>query len=184
MEASKLRVGHIILINGEPFVLLSQMLRQQPRTVAKVIVKAKNIITGTTIEHTFTGSDLVEEANVEKVAATYLYNSSDEYFFMEEDTFEQFELPKTELGEQTKWMQDDMRVFVMKYDGKPISIELPPMVTMKVEETEPGVRGDSSTGKLKNAKVETGAEVKVPLFVNEGDLIIINTETGEYKARA
>ena len=185
MNANKLRVGNKVLINDEPFIVLSALQRQQPRLASKMITKMKNLLTGGTIERTFTASDNVKEADITYSSATFLYNTGDTYFFMEDESFEQFEFDKEKLGDDTDFLIEDISVSIMKFNNNPINVELPTMVTLKVIETPPGVKGDTvSGGASKPATLSSGAIVNVPLFINTGDEIVVNTSTREYKERA
>lgn len=183
MDASKLRPGHRIVFEGQPYTVVSSQLRQQPRLATKMIVKLKHLITGAVVEHTWTGGDHIVEADVENVAAKYLYNDGENYVFMDNATFEQFEFSKAKIGDSVDFLKDDADVYVMRYNGEPINIDLPPTVQLKVIEAEPGVKGDSATGKMKQAKLETGVTIQVPLFIEEGEEIIVNTQTREYRER-
>ena len=184
MDAGKLRTGFKILLDNDPFVVLNYTLRPQSRGSAKMITKLRNLLTGAVIEKTFGSSDTVYEADISQNKAQYLYNDGTNYVFMDNETYEQFEFSPEQLGDQVKFLQDNMDVSIMKFNGNPINAELPPTVTLEVTETEPGVKGDTATGGTKPATVETGAVVSVPLFVNAGDRLVINTTTGEYKERA
>lgn len=184
MDASKVRPGHRIIFDGQPYIVVTAQLRQQPRLATKMIVKMKHLITGNVVENTYTGGDNVNEADIENVGAKYLYRDGAGYVFMDNETFEQFEFSAEKIGESVRFLKEDADVYIMKYNGEPVNIDLPPTVILKVTEAEPGVKGDSATGKLKKAKLETGAEIMVPLFIEEGEDIVVNTQTGEYRERA
>lgn len=184
MDANKIRVGHNVMIDGSPCIVLKANLRQQPRLACKMITKLKNLLTGAIVEKIFTGGDNVEEADIHSRKMKYLYNTGSEYIFMDNESFEQYEFSAEKLADLTDLLIDDTDVYAMYYNGTPVNITLPPTVTVKVTETEPGVKGDTATGGLKAAKVETGAVVQVPLFIEEGDYIVVNTETKEYRERA
>ncbi|MEI7511169.1 MAG: elongation factor P [Candidatus Peregrinibacteria bacterium] len=184
MDSNQLRTGHKVMVNGEPHEVVDYTLRQQPRLAAKMITKMRNLLTGNTVEKTFTSGEDVPTADIEVRKASFLYSSGDEYSFMDDLNFEQFEFGNSILGGKAKFLKDGMEVFIMFWEGRPISIQLAPTVVLEVSETEPGVRGDTATGGTKTATLETGISVRVPLFVNIGDRIVVNTETGEYKERA
>jgi elongation factor P len=183
MDANKLRFGHKVLIDGQPYIVLMATLRQQPRLASKMITKMKNLLTGSIIERTFTGGDKIDEADITTTPAKYLYNDGSSFYFMDNETFEQFEFTADKIGDSKDFLIEDTDVYVMRFNGNPVDIDLPPTVTMEVVETEPGVRGDTAQGGSKPAKLATGLMVNVPLFINEGDKIVINTETREYRER-
>jgi len=185
MDANKLRVGYKILIDNQPYIVVSALQRKQARSGSKMISKIKNLITGGTMERTFNGTDNVIEADITNSSATYLYNAGDSYHFMENDTFEQFEFSKEQLGDDIDFLIEDIVVQIMKFNGSPINVELPPTVILKVVETPPGVKGDTASGGgTKPATLDSGVVVTVPLFINIDDEIVINTTTREYKERA
>ncbi len=184
MEAWKLRTGFKVLLENEPFIVVKYMLRPNSRWSAKMVTKMKNLITGSTIEKTFQSSDNMIEADITTCRAQFLYATGEDYFFMDNDTYEQFDFDTKKLWNMVNFLKDDMEVSIMKFNWTPINIELPPTVIMEVIETEPGVRWDTATWGSKPAKVETGAIITVPLFMNVWDKIVVNTMTKEYKERA
>jgi len=184
MDANKLRPGNKVLIDDQPYVVVNALQRQQPRLASKMITKMKNLITGATMERTFTGSDNVKEADITNSVATYLYSTGDVYHFMEDETFEQFEFSKDQLGDDVNFLVEDVQVQIMKFNNNPINIQLPPTVALKVVETPPGVKGDTASGGgTKPATLNSGATVNVPLFINIDDEIVVNVSTREYKER-
>lgn len=185
MDANKLRVGYKILIDDQPYIVVSALQRKQARSGSKMISKIKNLITGATMERTFNGTDNINEADITNSSATFLYNDGDAYHFMEDDTFEQFEFNKEQLADDTDFLVEDIIVQIMKFNGNPINVELPPTVTLKVIETPPGVKGDTASGAgTKPATLDSGLVINVPLFINIDDEIVINTSTREYKERS
>ncbi|MCD5382817.1 elongation factor P [Candidatus Gracilibacteria bacterium] len=183
MEAGKLRIGAKILLNGEPYNIVKYMLRPSSRGAAKMVTKMKNLLTGATIEKTFPSSERLDEADIERGKAQYLFNSGNSYTFMDTETYDQFEFEGEKIGDQTKFLKDDMDVSILKWNGNVINIELPQNVEYKIIEAEPGVKGDTASSANKKAKIETGAEIMVPLFIESGEMVVVNTETGEYKER-
>ena len=151
---------------------------------AFVRTKLKNVINGSVIEKTFNPSEKLQGAEIEKREMQYLYNDGELYYFMDNETYEQIELNKDNLGDAVHFLKEEMNVSVMMFKGKVIGIDLPAAVELKVVETDPGVRGDTATGGSKPAKLETGYVVKVPLFINEGEVLQIDTRTGQYIGRA
>lgn len=185
MDANKIKIGNKILMEGQPCEVVEVMRRQQPRLAAKIITKFKNLLTGATVEKTFTSGENVIEADITKISAQYIYNDgSGNYIFMDNSSSEQFELPKDKLKNAVNFLIEGMDVEILKFGDTPIDIELPLSMTLTVESTEPAIKGDSVTNTMKPATLETGYEIQVPLFINSGEKIIINTETGEYKGRA
>ena len=151
---------------------------------AFVRTKLKNVITGAIVEKTFSPTDKFPPAYVERRDMQYLYNDGELYYFMDMETYEQIPVGKDLLGENFKFVKEEMICKVVSHKGSVFSVEPPTFVELMVTETEPGVKGDTATGATKPATVETGAQVKVPLFVDAGTKIKIDTRTGEYLARA
>ena len=151
---------------------------------AFVRTKLKNVITGAIVEKTFSPTDKFPPAYVDRRDMQYLYNDGELYYFMDMETYEQIPVGKDLLGENFKFVKEEMICKVVSYKGSVFSVEPPTFVELVVTETEPGVKGDTATGATKPATVETGAQVKVPLFVDAGTKIKIDTRTGEYLARA
>lgn len=151
---------------------------------AFVRAKLKNVKTGGTVEKTFRGGEKVATAHLDKREMQYLYNDGDGFVCMDNENYEQITIRKDEMGDGAKWLLENMNIGVLMYNGEIMGIELPNFVELTVTETEPGIKGDTATGATKNAKLESGAVVQVPLFVNEGDRLRIDTRTGQYMERA
>jgi elongation factor P len=151
---------------------------------AFVRTKLKNVITGGVVERTFSPTDKFENAYIERKDMQYLYNDGDLYYFMDNETFEQLPIGADKLGDNFKFVKENMMCKINSYKGNVFNIDPPMFVELEVTETEPGVRGDTATGTNKPATLETGATLKVPLFINIGDVIRIDTRTGEYLERA
>lgn len=185
MDANKLRVGHKIMLDGQPYKVISSMLRQQPRLAAKVVTKLLNLFTGSIIEKTFTSGNDVQEADIERIKAQYIYNDgADNYVFMDNETAEQFELSKEKLGDGIKFLIEGLEVTIVRFEEKLIDLELPLSMDITVESTEPAAKGNTVSNVLKPATLESGYEIQVPAFINSGEKITVNTETCEYKGRA
>ena len=150
---------------------------------AFVRTKLKNVITGAVIEKTFNPTDKFENAYIERKDMQYSYNDGDLYYFMDLETYDMLPLNSDKLPDNFKFVKEEMMVKIISYKGNVFSVEPPMFVVLEVIDTEPGIRGDTATGATKNATVETGAVIKVPLFVNEGDTLKIDTRTGEYLSR-
>lgn len=145
--------------------------------------KLRNLRTGAIQEKTFRAGEKVEKAQIENRRMQYLYANGDSHVFMDNETYDQLELPEERLEYELKFIKENMEVHIQSYEGETIGIELPNTVTLQVTETEPGIKGDTATGATKQATVETGYSLNVPLFVNEGDLLVINTTDGSYVSR-
>ncbi|HCN59658.1 MULTISPECIES: elongation factor P [Mammaliicoccus] len=145
--------------------------------------KLRNLRTGAIQEKTFRAGEKVEKAQIENSRMQYLYANGDSHVFMDNETYDQLELPEERLEYELKFIKENMEVHIQSYEGETIGIELPNTVTLQVTETEPGIKGDTATGATKQATVETGYSLNVPLFVNEGDLLVINTTDGSYVSR-
>jgi len=184
LDMNQIRKGKIILFEGEPFVVVSaQFLRkQQRRPVMKTILK--HVRTGKTKEHSYQQADRVDEANIERRDAQYLYASGSAFAFMDMTTYEQMELDAAIIGDAAAYLLEGTNVGIVYFEGKPMSVELPIKIDRKIIEAPPGVKGDTSANVTKEAKIEGGLTIRVPLFINEGDLVTIDTRTGEYLERA
>ncbi len=181
---TELKPGRAITLDGEPFLILASQFGRKSQSKANMQCKLKNLKTGAVIARNFQGSDKVEEASVGYRHVQYLYAGQGSRAFMDLETYDQFELPDEVIGDGVKFLVDGMEVDALVYEENPIGIHLPVSVTLEVVETSPGLRGDTATGGSKTAKLNSGATVNVPLFINEGDKIKVNTERGEYVERA
>ena len=151
---------------------------------AFVRTKLRNVITGAVIEKTFNPTDKFQDARIDRKEMQYLYNDGDLYYFMDMESYEQMPLDKALLADNFKFVKEEMICRVSSYKEKVFAIEPPMFVELEIVDTEPGVRGDTATGVTKNATMETGAVVRVPIFINAGERIRIDTRTGEYIERA
>lgn len=184
MDLSDLKLNVVITYQNEPYLIVSSQHQKMGRGGAVVKTKLKNIITGATLEKTFAGGDKFSEADILKSKASFLYHEQANYYFMDTVTYEQFSLNGGFLGEKTDYLKEGLEVTVLNYNNQPVTIELPIKNVYKVISTPPGIKGDTAGSASKIATIETGKEIKVPLFIKEGDQIRINTETGEYVERA
>lgn len=151
---------------------------------AFVRTKMKNVITGAVIERTFNPTDKFESAYIERKDMQYSYNDGDLYYFMDMETFDMLPLNKDKLSDNFKFVKEEMMVKIISYKGNVFGVEPPTFVELAVTQTDPGFAGNTATNTLKPATLETGAVIKVPLFINEGDVLKIDTRTGEYLSRA
>lgn len=151
---------------------------------AFVRTKMKNVITGAVVERTFNPTDKFQDARIDRKDMEYSYNDGDLYYFMDMETYEMLPLNSDKLGDNFKFVKENMMCKIISYKGDVFGVEPPMFVELEVTDCEPGVRGNTTTGVTKNATLETGANIKVPLFINTGDKIKIDTRTGEYLERA
>jgi len=180
---TELKPGRAITLDGQPYLILSSQFGRKSQSKANMQCKLKNLKTGAVVARNFQGSEQVEPADVGYRRVQYLYSSGGAFTFMDLHTYDQFDLRDDVIGEQAQYLVDGQEVDVLVFEEKPIGIQLPATVDLKVIETPPGVRGDTAQGGTKHATLESGLTVNIPLFVNEGDTIKVNTETGEYMAR-
>ena len=178
-----LKPGTAITLEGQPYLVISSQFGRKSQSKANMQCKLKNLKTGAIVAKNFQGSEKIEPADVGYRRVQYLFNDGTAYTFMDLENYDQFPLRKEIVEEIAGYLKDGAEVDALMYEEVPIAIKLPPTVELKVVETEPGVRGDTATGGGKPAKLETGITVTVPFFINEGDMIKVNTETGLYKER-
>lgn len=182
-STSDLRNGLVIKYNNELHVIVKSEHRTPGNLRAFYQVKMKNLKNGKMIENRFRSGEEIEIVRLETRTFQYLYHDGTGYVFMNTDNYDQVPIPDDIIGDQSLYMKEGEEVQIM-FDGeKPISVEFPPHVTLKVIESPPGVKGDTATGGTKPVKVETGATINAPLFINEGDLIKVDTRTGAYLER-
>lgn len=177
--------------NGKTFELDGQVMRvvefqhvKPGKGAAFVRTKMKNVITGAVIERSFSPTDKFEEAVVERREMQYSYQDGDLYYFMDMESYELIPLNADKLDDSFKFVKEEMICKILSYKGNVFAVEPPMFVELTVSETEPGFKGDTATGTTKPATLETGAQIKVPLFIEEGDVLKIDTRTGEYLERA
>lgn len=181
--AGNLRNGTTFEIDNQVYKVVEFQHVKPGKGAAFVRTKLKNVITGAVTERTFNPSEKLQGAEIEKREMQYLYNDSDLYYFMDNETYEQMPLNKEQLGDSLKFLKENMNVTILSFKGKVFSVEPPMFVELEVEYTEPGFSGNTTTTSGKPAKLENGYEISVPLFINIGDVIRIDTRTGEYMER-
>jgi elongation factor P len=184
VQATQLRPGMVILFNKELFSIFSVNHRTPGNLRGFVQAKMRKLSNGSMTEHRFSSEDRVERAVMDEQEMEYLYDDGEYYYFMNTDTYEQMHLTKDILGDGVGYLIPQLHVKVEFYEGKAISVELPPTVDMTVVETEPGIKGASVSNVTKPAKTETGLVVQVPPFITEGEKIRVNTAEGTYQERA
>ncbi len=182
--AGDFRNGVTFEMDGAVYSIIEFQHVKPGKGAAFVRTKLRNVITGAVIEKTFSPTDKFEEARIDRKDMQYLYNDDELYYFMDMESFEQIPLNKELLSDSFKFVKEEMICKVSSYKGNVFMVEPPMFVELVVSECEPGVRGDTATGASKNATLETGAVIRVPLFINEGEKIRIDTRTGEYIERA
>ncbi len=184
LSISDLKKGAIFKHAGEPYQVLNYEHSHMGRGAATVRVKAKGLISDKVLELSFKGNDRVEEADLTRNKANYLYQDTENGYFMDQEIYDQFFLPLAIIEHQIKYLKEGQTVDVLVFEGNPVAITLPVKIELRVEHTEPAIKGDTAQGSvIKPATLETGYEIQVPLFVKQGDIIRINTETEEYVER-
>jgi elongation factor P len=184
ISATQLRPGMVVKFNNDLYSVFSMTHRTPGNLRGFVQAKMRNLRSGTMIEHRFSSEDKVEKAMLEQHEMEYLYDDGEYFYFMNTETYEQLHLMKDLLGDATNYLIPQLKVSVEFYEGKPMSVELPPTVDMTVVETEPGLKGATVSNVTKPAKMETGLVVQVPAFITEGEKIKVNTSEGTYQERA
>ncbi len=182
--ASDFRKGITFEINGEPHVVLDFQHVKPGKGAAFVRTKYRNILTGATREEAFNPNDKFPKAHIETKVMQYLYNDGELYYFMDQETYEQVPLMEEQVEEAMKFLRENDEATIKFYKGSAFLVEAHNFVNLKVIETEPGVKGDTATNVTKAATVETGAVIQVPIFIEEGEVIQIDTRSGEYLGRA
>lgn len=183
ISTNDFHTGVTVQIDGQPWVVVDFQHVKPGKGSAFVRAKIKNVITGAVLEKTFNAGEKLPKAVIEKKEAQYLYSVGDEYTLMETGTYEQVTVTREDLGNGAQYLKENMNVFILSYDNRVIGIEVPNFVDLRVVETDPGFKGDTATGGTKLAKLETGATVRVPLFVSLGDVLKVDTRTGQYIER-
>lgn len=181
--AGDFRNGATFEYDGQIFQIVEFQHVKPGKGAAFVRVKMKNIVTGATVERTFNPSDKMPKAHIERKDMQYLYNDGGLYYFMDVETYEQIPINESSIGDTFKFVKENTVVKILSHKGNVFGIEPPTFVELEITETDPGFKGDTATGASKPATLETGATIKVPLFINQGDVIRIDTRTGEYMER-
>lgn len=184
LEINQLKTGITIAIDNDVYMIIGVDHVKPGKGSAFARTKLKNLKLGTVIERTFKSDDKIQEAFIEARQLQYSYNSGDLYHFLDQDTFEDLSIEKEKLGDAVKFLKDNLIASVFFYNKEIINISLPNSVNYKIIHTEPGFKGDTTKSSGKPATIETGAVVQVPLFINIGNVIKIDTRTGEYLGRA
>ncbi len=184
ISSSDFRTGATIEIDNNVWQIVDFQHVKPGKGAAFVRTKMKNVRTGAVVERTFNPGEKFPKAHVDRREMQFLYESDGSYNFMDNETYEQSELTSDQLGDAVKYLKENMNISIMFFQGTVIGVELPVAVELTVVETDPGIRGDTATGGTKPAKMESGCVVRVPLFINIGDVLRVDTRTGEYLERA
>ena len=182
-STNEFRSGLKVLLDGEPCAILENEFVKPGKGQAFNRVKLRNLNTGRVWERTFKSGESLEAADVMDRDMEYLYNDGEFWHFMEPESFEQFQADANVVGESAKWLKEQDKVEVTLYNGAPLSVTPPNFVELEVTETDPGLKGDTAQGGSKPATLQTGAVVKVPLFIEVGEIVKVDTRTGEYMSR-
>lgn len=178
-----LKKNTLITLDGQPYKVVEYSQKVMGRGGSIVNLKVKNLITGALLPKTFKGQDKIEPAEVTNRKVQYLYHDDDKFYFMDPESFEQFELPKDLVGDAQDFMKDGDEMEIQFYNGTPINLVLPKNLWLKVTYTETAVKGDTTSSVMKDATLETGLVIKVPAFIKTDDIISVDTETGAYRER-
>jgi len=184
LSLSDLKLGAILSINDEPYQVVASQHIKVARGGAVVKTKLKNLITGSTLEKTFSGADSIAEADIAHRKANFLYKQGENFAFMDNENFEQFEFNQDIIGDMADYLKEGQEVDVLTFNAKPVSIALPTKISLEVTSAPEGVKGNSAGAATKSVTLETGVEIRTPMFIKTGDKIIVNTDTGEYVERA
>lgn len=184
ISVNDFRTGLTVELDGMAWQVVEFQHVKPGKGAAFVRSKLKNVKTGSVVERTFRAGEKIPRARLDKREMQYLYSGDDEYVFMDNQSYEQVSLNKEQLGDGLKYLKENMNIQVVMYQGEIIGLEMPNFVELQVVDTEPGIKGDTASGASKNATLETGAVVQVPLFINVGDVLRIDTRTGLYMERA
>lgn len=184
LSLSEIKLGKVLLENSEPYIVVKTEHHKVARGGAVLKVKLKNLINSNVLERTYQGNDKAEEANTEKKKAQFMYIDGDNANFMDNLSYDQFTLPLEEIGDKQRFLKEGTDVNVLYFEDNPVTIDLPVKMEFKVISAPPGVKGNSAGNVTKKIKLETGTEINAPLFINEGDIIRVNTDSGDYVERA
>jgi elongation factor P len=184
ISTNEFKTNLTVTIDGDAWQVVEFQHVKPGKGAAFVRAKMRNLCTGSVVERTFNAGERLPEARIDRREMQYLYQDGDKYVFMDNENYEQMELNKEQLGIGINFLKENMEVKVVIYEGRVLGVELPNTVELTVVKTDPGIRGDTATGGSKPATLDTGYVVKVPLFINEGDVLRIDTRSGDYIERA
>ena len=182
-STNEFRSGIKVMLDGDPCSILENEFVKPGKGQAFNRVRLRNLKTGRVWERTFKSGDSLESADVVERSMEYLYNDGEFWYFMEPDTFEQYQADQNVVGDSRKWLNEQDRCGITLFNGIPLSVLPPNFVELEIVETDPGLKGDTAQGGSKPATLSTGATIKVPLFLNQGEIVRVDTRTGEYQNR-
>ncbi len=183
-STSQFKSGLKVILDRDPCSIIENQFVKPGKGQAFNRVKLRNLLNGRVMEKTFKSGETIEAADVHETSMQYLYADGEHWHFMVPDTYEQYQASAAAMGDAVKWIKEEDVCNVTLWNGQPISVQVPAFVTLKVEQTDPGLKGDTSSGGSKPATLETGTVIRVPLFIKEGEVLRIDTRTGEYASRA
>ncbi len=184
VSTNEFKSGLKIEVEGQPYTIVTNEFVKPGKGQAFNRVRIKHLISGRSIEKTFKSGDKVNVADVAEAEMRMLYKEADGAIFMDEKSFEQVKIPLANIGDNAQWLMDDRMYDIVFYNGVPVSVEPPTFMEMRITETNPGARGDTASGRvLKPATVESGAKIQIPIFIDEGEIVKVDTRTGEYVSR-
>lgn len=184
ISTNEFKAGVKVEVEGQPYAIVSNEFVKPGKGQSFNRVRIKHLLTGRVIEKTFKSGDKLDIADVVETEMRLLYKEPDGVIFMDETTFEQVKIPKENIGETEKWLLEDLMYEILIYNGNPVSVEPPTFMELRITQTDPGDRGNTASGRvLKPATLETGAKIQVPIFVEEGEKIKVDTRNGEYVSR-
>lgn len=184
ISSNDFRTGVTIELDGDAYQVVDFQHVKPGKGAAFVRTKLRNVRTGSVVERTFAAGEKLPKAHLERKEMQYLYHDGEAFIFMDVNNFEQMPLNDDQIGEGKKYLKENMNIHILLFQGNVIGVDLPSQVELEITETEPGIKGDTASGGSKPATLETGAVVRVPFFINVGDVIQVNTKTGEYIGRA
>jgi elongation factor P len=184
LSISEIKIGRLLQVNGEPYVVVRADHHKMGRGGAVLKTKLKNLINGSVLERTFQGNDKAEEAATETKKANFMYKDDSQAYFMDNASYEQFEIALDQIGDKQKYLKEGIDVDILYFEERPVSVQLPIKMEFKVVSAPPGVKGNSAGSVTKQVEIETGELINAPLFINDGDIIRVNTDSGEYVERA
>lgn len=184
ISSNDLKPGMTIQQDGEIFIVLEQSQNKTARSAMVVKAKVRNLRSGANVELSFGGGDKIAPAHIDKKEMQYLYDADDALVFMDNETYEQIEIPKDHLKWEINFLKPNDNVMISMFEGEILGVILPDKVSLRVVECEPAVKGDTATSASKNATLETGLEVKVPLFISQDEVVLVNTSDGKYSGRS
>lgn len=184
LSLNEIKIGKLIEVANEPFVVIKADHHKMGRGGAVLKTKLKNLVNGNVVEKTFQGNDKADEAITETSKANFLYKTDAEVCFMNNETYEQFGLPIEQIGDKINFLKEGTDVDILYFHNSPVAMKLPIKIAFKVVSAPPGVKGNSAGNVTKIVELETGMQINAPMFINEGEIIIVNTDTGEYVERA